>query len=160
MSAFILKHQQSQNISFYIYNHLALNFITEQRDGRVLCQHCLFVHSIYIPPSIQPSPTSHSLIGDSMNERLDSLQHVSSLNYQHCDVSIVSLPRWQETKAEMCLHHKCVVLKKLQKSRHEKLIVYSVHSAGFMCEDHVHTRIQSLHWPNGSRWEVTVVLLL
>lgn len=39
---------------------------------------CLFVHSIYIP-SIQSSCSSHSLIGDSTRECLDSLQLMSLL---------------------------------------------------------------------------------
>lgn len=70
---------------------------------------CLFVHSIYIPPSSRP-PSSHSLIGDSVRECLDSLQLMSLCITNIVTVSIVSLPMWQKTKAEMCLHHECVCL--------------------------------------------------
>lgn len=100
----------------------------------------LFVCSVHLYPSIQPSLSSHSLIGDSMTECLDSLQLTSlvlTALWLYCLLTKVT-----EHKAEMCLWHDCVfVLTMLQKPRHMR----SVH-----CADHI-THIQSLHYSHGKQ---------
>lgn len=158
VTVFSLKQQQrSQKISFHICNHLPwcvgrgskLNHTTNRRTSLVSAStRRLFVCSFHLYPSVRPSRTSHSLLGDSMRERLDSLQLTSSLNYQHCDVSIVSLPRWEETKAEMCLHHESVcvfVLTKLQKSRHMRNSLCTQCSVQCLCVLIMLPHTQSLH---------------
>lgn len=45
-----------------------------------------------------------------MRECLDSLRLMSLGITNIVTVSIVSLPMWQKTKAEMCVHHECVCL--------------------------------------------------
>ncbi len=137
-----------------------LNSITQQREGRVLCQHplsgplCLFVCSFHLYLSIQPSPTSHSLIGDSMRECLDSLQLMSCLWINNIVMSLLS-PRQgvSRQKAEMCLHHdtECVCVcvcadEAKEKQSYEKLLAHSVHHV-YVCGSHYpHTKFTLVSW--------------
>lgn len=101
----------------------------------------LFVCSVHLYPSIQPSLSSHSLIGDSMRECLDSLQHMSlvlTALWLHCLLTKVT-----EHKAEMCLWHDCVfVLTKLQKPRHMRIVHFST-----LCRSYYsHTKFTLFSW--------------
>lgn len=150
----------------------AWDSITQQRRGQVLCQPqlCgllwLFVCSFHLYPSIQPSLSSHSPIGDSMRECLDSLQLVSLCITNTVSLSIVmswQCDRTQHKSGDVLTPCVCLcVCKYWQCSRQpdtwrEKCLVHIIHRAVFNCADHV-SYIQTLHSPHGKQWGVAVVL--